>query len=244
MKNLMTQAKDTLREIPGVITAIFILSVVLMNLFANKSLFNTPWLVCDAGTAISWIPFLCMDIVCKRFGAKAGVILNTFGMIISLAAGILMMVIIKIPGIWSASYDALDSATSAAINAALDSTFSSPWYVIIGSAAAMFCGGAVNSAINKRVGTIVDNKHSYKGFLLRSGISTAIGQFVDNIVFATFVSLIFFGWTVKQVFICSIFMMLVELVFEMIFTPVGYLIIRMWERENVGDAYRRKYMIQ
>lgn len=36
MKKLLTQTKDALRSIPGLVTAIFILSVVSMNLLANN----------------------------------------------------------------------------------------------------------------------------------------------------------------------------------------------------------------
>ena len=73
---MLTQAKDALRAIPGPITAIFIVSVVSMNLLANKSIFNLPWLASTAGIFVSWISFLCMDAVCKRFGAKASIFLN------------------------------------------------------------------------------------------------------------------------------------------------------------------------
>ena len=37
MKALLIQSKDALRAIPGMVTAIFMLSIVMMNLLANKS---------------------------------------------------------------------------------------------------------------------------------------------------------------------------------------------------------------
>lgn len=243
MKNLLTQTKDTLRSVPGLVTAVFILSVVSMNLLANKSIFNLPWLASTAGIFVSWISFLCMDAVCKRFGARASTILNTVAMIVSLLAALLYMLIVKIPGIWAASYAGATPEISEAINVGLDSTFSSAWYIVIGSAAAMFLGGLVNSIANKVVGKLVDKHDDFKGFAIRSYISTALGQFVDNLAFALFVSFLFFGWTMKQVIVCSFMMMLLELVFEVVFSPIGYKISRNWKEENVGSDYLNKYPV-
>lgn len=244
MKNILTQTKDAMRAIPGVVTAIFILSVVMMNLLANKSIFNLPWLASTAGIFVSWVTFLCMDSVCKRFGYKAATILNTVGMIVNLLSAILFMLIVKIPGIWAASFAGATEEISGAINAGLDATFSSAWYIVIGSAVAMFLGGVVNSVMNHLVGVKLDNQGTYKEFAIRSFVSTAAGQFVDNFVFAFFVSYIFFGWSIKQVFVCSFMMMLLELAFEIVFSPIGYSVAKMWKRDNVGQEYIEKYHVE
>lgn len=241
MDKLMTQAKEALRAIPGPVTAIFVLSVVAMNLLANKSIFNLPWLASTAGIFVSWISFLCMDAVCKRFGSRASIILNTFAMVASLVISLLFALIMLIPGTWAASFAAATPEGAAAINAGLDSTFASTWYVVVGSAAAMFLGGLVNSICNKYIGAKVDKDDSFKGFAIRSYISTAAGQFVDNFTFALFVSFIFFGWTIVQVFVCSILMMLLELIFEVVFSPIGYKMSKKWKAENVGSDYISKY---
>ena len=244
MTKVLNQTKDALRAIPGTVTAIFILSVVMMNLLANKSIFNLPWLASTAGIFVSWITFLCMDSVCKRFGYKAATMLNTVGMLVNLVAAVLFMLIVKIPGTWAASYAGGSEEVSAAINAGLDSTFSSAWYIVIGSAVAMFLGGVVNSIMNHIVGVKLDNQGTYKEFAIRSFISTAAGQFVDNFVFALFVSYIFFGWTIQQVVVCSFMMMLLELLFEIVFSPIGYRLSRKWKDEKVGDWYLRKYNVE
>ncbi len=243
MKNVLTQTKDALRAIPGIVTTVFVLSVVSMNLLANKSIFNLPWLASTAGIFVSWISFLCMDAVCKRFGAKTATILNTVAMLITLGITLLYALIVKIPGVWASSYSASSPEVAKEINAALDSTFASTWFIIIGSALAMFLGGLVNSFINNFVGKRVDKADNYKGFAIRSFASTAIGQFVDNIVFALFVSYMFFGWTMKQVVVCSFMMMMLELAFEVVFSPVGYKMSKSWKTDNVGSDYIEKYKI-
>lgn len=242
--SIWEQSKDAMRAIPGLVTAIFILSVVMMNLLANKSVFNLPWLASTAGIFVSWITFLCMDAVCKRFGYKAATILNTIGMIVNLISAILFMLIVKIPGTWAASYAGTSPDVSVAINAGLDATFSSAWYIVIGSAVAMFLGGIVNTVMNHLVGVKLDNQGTYKEFAIRSFVSTAAGQFVDNFVFAMFVSYIFFGWTLKQVLVCSFMMMLLELLFEVVFSPIGYRVSKNWKRENVGAEYIKKYEVE
>lgn len=241
MKKLFVEVRDTLRAIPGLVTTIFIVSVISMNLLANKSVFNLPWLASTAGIFVSWISFLCMDAVCKRFGAKAATILNTTAMVISLAVTGLYVLILLIPGVWAASFGGATPEVSTAINNALDATFSSTWYVVIGSAIAMFLGGLVNSLVNNLVGKLADKKDNFAGFAIRSYISTAAGQFVDNFAFAMFVSYFFFGWTIKQVFVCSIMMMLLELLFEIVFSPIGYRISKQWKSQDVGKEYLEKY---
>lgn len=243
MKKLFEQSKDAMRAIPGIVTAVFILSVVMMNLLANKSIFNLPWIACTAGIFVSWITFLAMDSVCKRFGYKAATILNTVGMIVNLLCAIIFMLIVKIPGIWASSFAGTTPEMRQMINVALDATFSSTWYIVLGSAAAMFLGGIVNTVMNHVVGVKVDNQGTYVGFAIRSFISTAAGQFVDNFVFALFVSYIFFGWSLKQVVVCSFMGMLLELAFEVVFSPIGYKISKMWENEKVGESYILKYHV-
>ncbi len=243
MQSILQQSKDAMRAIPGLVTAIFIVSVIAMNLLANKSIFNLPWLASTAGIFVSWITFLCMDSVCKRFGYKAATILNTVGMIVNFLTCILFMLIVQIPGVWAASYAGATPEVSAAINSAIDATFASAWYIVLGSSLAMFLGGLVNSIMNHIVGVKLDNQGTYTEFAIRSFISTAAGQFVDNFIFALFVSYIFFGWTMKQVIVCSFMMMLLELVFEIVFSPIGYRISKNWKKEKVGDSYIKKYNV-
>ena len=242
MTKLKTEIQETLRAIPGLVTAIFILSCVGMNLLANKSIFNMQYLAVTAGIFFSWIAFLCMDCVCKRFGARAATILNTTATIVTLVTAVLFALIVKVPGTWAAVFSA-PKAAGQAVNQALDSTFASTWYVVIGSAIAMFLGGLTNSIINKFIGKKADDG-TYKGFAIRSFLSTAAGQLVDNIVFALIVSHLFFGWSMAQVVGCSFFGMLLELVIEVVFSPLGYRISKKWKKENVGSDYIEKYGIK
>ena len=74
-------------------------------------------------------------------------------------------------------------------------------------------------------------------FVLRTYISTAVGQFVDNLVFAFIVSYFFFGWSIGQCFICATTGMVVELLCEAIFFYPAFLITKKWKKNQVGKEY-------
>ena len=60
-----------LRCIPATVVSLFVVSVICMNLLANKTLVQTYWIALDGGILISWLSFMCMDIITKYFGPKA-----------------------------------------------------------------------------------------------------------------------------------------------------------------------------
>ena len=78
IKSAAADTKLLFRSIPSIITALFTISVVAMNLLANKTIFQAPWLALDGGILVSWLSFLCMDIVTKAFGPKAATKLAVF----------------------------------------------------------------------------------------------------------------------------------------------------------------------
>ena len=139
-----------------------------------------------------------------------------------------------IPGTWAASYADPDSMT--AVNEGLNGTFAGAWYVVLGSCTAMFLSTLVNSALNSSIGKKADNG-KFLGFAARSLPSTCIAQFVDNLVFSTMVSHVFFGWNWKQVLVCSFTAMIFELVLEAVFSPFGYKVSKNWEKKGIGKKY-------
>lgn len=230
--------KVLLRNIPSIVVALFFLSVVAMNLLANKELFTTDWLALDCGFTLSWISFLLMDMICKRFGAKAAMKLSIAALAVNLCVCGIFWLLSLTPGHWGEYYSFLDSdpAVAQAANLALNRTIGGSWYVVIGSALAMLVSSAVNSLSNHLIAKHLQ-RNNYGSFALRSFVSTALAQFVDNLIFATVVSHIFFGWTWTQVLVCSLTGALMELLCEVVFSPLGYRMARQWEEEKVGQDY-------
>lgn len=225
--------KILLRNIPSLTVSLFVVSVVTMNLMANKEIATgLSWLALDCGFLVSWLSFLTMDIITKRFGAKASIKLSLMAVAINLLTCSILFVISKIPGNWGEFYTYGDET----INIALNNTFGGTWYIVMGSMIAFIVSSITNSILNSLIGKLVNND-SFRGYAARTYISTAIGQFVDNFVFALIVSHNFFGWSMLQCIMCSFAGAVVELLCEVIFSPIGYKVCRDWEADEVGKPY-------
>ena len=227
-----------LRSIPAPTVTAFVLSVIIMNLLANKSV-NLPfeWLALDCGIIVSWLSFLCVDVITKHFGPKAAFRLTFIAVMFNLFVCAIFKLGSIIPGTWGESYV---DGSEAVINTALDNTFGGIWYVLLGSTIAFALSAAVNILLNVAVAKgFKNNPDSFLAFAMRSYVSTAAGQFVDNMTFALLVSHVFFGWTMLQCVMCSFTGMIAELICEMIFSPIGYKICASWKKEGVGAEYLR-----
>ena len=234
-KKVWEDYKVLLRSIPASTVTLFIVSVIMMNLLANKELISLPWLALDCGFAVSWVSFLCMDMVCKRFGARASIMVSVMALGVNLAVSLVFWLLTLTPGMWGAYYD----TGLLEVNDALNATIGGTWYVVLGSSCAMLTSSVVNSLLNQAIGRL-EHKNTFGAFALRSYVSTGIAQFVDNLVFAIIVSHTFFGWTWLQVLTCSLTGAAAELLCEVFLSPVGYRVVRGWERENVGELYLRR----
>ena len=226
-KKVWEDYKVLLRSIPASTVTLFIVSVIMMNLLANKELISLPWLALDCGFAVSWVSFLCMDMVCKRFGARASIMVSVMALGVNLAVSLVFWLLTLTPGMWGAYYD----TGLFEVNDALNATIGGTWYVVLGSSCAMLTSSVVNSLLNQAIGRL-EHKNTFGAFALRSYVSTGSAQFVDNLGFAVIVSHTFFGWTWLQVLTCSLTGAAAELLCEVFLSPVGYRVVRGWEREN------------
>ncbi|MDE6397978.1 MAG: VUT family protein, partial [Clostridiales bacterium] len=124
------------------------------------------------------------------------------------------------------------------LNNALNHTFGGTWYVVLGSTVAFLASAVVNNFSNFGIGKLFrKNPDGLGAYVMRTYVSTAVGQFVDNLIFALLVSHFFFGWTVVQCLTCAATGMLVELICEAVFFYPGYRITRRWKKNGVGQEY-------
>lgn len=229
--------KMLFRSIPGTVTALFVVSVIVMNLMASKTIVmtNPSWLGITGGLLISWIPFLCMDVVVKTYGAKGATKLNILGLLINLCCiGVFQLVsVIQIGG-------NADSYT------AFNATFSQTWQIFVASSIAFVLSGIANNVINVGIGKLFKkNPDGRLAYVTRTYVSTALGQFIDNFVFTSLAFLVFFklsvgssfGWTWLTVLGTAAFGALLELLMEVVFSPIGYKICKKWQSEQVGADY-------
>ena len=192
------ETRILLRCVPPWVLSFVVMSFVTMNLMANKSIRGLPeWLALDSGMLVSWVSFLAMDVLVKRFGPKAATKITVVGVLFNLLACSMFFVCASVPGDWGASFEY--HAVADVINASLDSTFGGTWYVLFGSTVSILASSVVNNSLNYSIGKMLKSRaNSFTAYAFRSYVSTLAGQFVDNLVFALIVSVNFFGWTVTQ----------------------------------------------
>ncbi len=238
MKKVFKDYKILLRNIPGLLTTLFCLSVIIMNLMANKVILNSKYVAIDGGFLLSWIPFLCMDIVTKHFGPKAATKLNILALILNLLFVGLFALIAALQIEIGQDFQQGDQFQ------AFNSVFSCTWFVLLGSSIAFLASGIINNFLNWTIGKLFKKSPDGKlAYATRSFVSTFIGQFVDNFLFATIVFMIFapkywgFSYTLLQCIGSAIVGAFLELLMEVIFSPIGYKISNKWREENVGQEY-------
>ncbi len=223
MKKTVSEFREMLKTVPPLLLTLTVLSVVGMNLLANKSIVNRSWLALDAGFLLSWMAFLTMDILTHCYGPRAATLFSVFALLLNLFMAGIFFAASRIPGVWGESFV---EGSEQVVNAALDNTFGGTWFIILGSSVAFITSAFVNNFLNYGVGRLLKSQEGFGRFALRSYVSTFIGQFVDNLVFALLVSRIFFGWTMLQCFTCAVTGAIAELLFEIVFSPLGYRISR------------------
>ena len=229
---LYRETKILLRSIPATVVTLFAVSVVCMNLLANKTLLQLDWIALDGGILISWLSFMCMDIITKHFGPKASTIISIHAASINLLTCLIFFVASIIPSVAN-DYTAFDSI------------FGGTWFVLLGSTIAFLTSAVINNTLNHAIGKCFRNNPDGKlAYAMRTYVSTFIGQFLDNFIFSvivfTFFAPIFwdgFCWTPLQCATCALTGALVELVMEIIFSPIGYKISKKWQKDNVGKEY-------
>ena len=230
------EIKILMKNVPPLMFTFFVISIIGMNLLANKSLdTGLSWLALDCGFLLSWVAFLTMDIMTKRFGPKAATQISVIALLINLAFAGLMYAGSLVPGTWGEAYIA---GHEAYITAALDNTFGGTWYIILGSSVAFLSSAFLNNFLNWKIGCFFSKMpDSFKIFAARAYISTFIAQFADNLIFALIVSRTFFHWSMLQCITCAITGATAELLCEVIFSPVGYNVSKKWQKEKVGQDY-------
>ena len=87
---------------------------------------------------------------------------------------------------------------------------------------AFLASAVLNNFLNYGIGKLLKRDRGFGGFALRSYVSTFLAQFADNLIFALLVSKLFFGWTLLQCFTCALTGAVAELLFEVLFSPLGY----------------------
>ncbi len=221
-----------LKSIPATVVTLFVVSVVCMNLLANKTLLQLEWIALDGGILISWLSFMCMDMITKHFGPKASNWISILAVAINLLTCLIFFVASAIP-------------SNAGDYRAFNNIFGGTWFILLGSTIAFLASAVVNNRLNWIIGKCFrKNPDGKMAFAASAYISTFIGQFLDNFIFSVIVFVICapifwdgFHWTVLQCAMCALTGAVAELIMEIAFSPIGYRITKKWQAEAVGKEY-------
>ena len=219
-------------SIPSTVVTLFVVSVITMNLLANKTLFQNDWLALDGGILISWLSFMCMDIITKHFGPKASNRISLLACGINLLTCAIFFVAAAIP-------------SNAGDYTAFNGIFGGTWFILLGSTVAFLASAVINNTLNWMIGKgFKKNPDGKLAYAMRTYVSTFIGQFLDNFIFSIIVFVIFapifwdgFCWTPLQCAMCALTGAVAELIMEILFSPIGYRMVKKWKQERVGQAY-------
>ena len=220
-KNYLKFTGKVLKDVPAILVALIAMTLFVMNILAHKSIsLNVDFLALDAGILVSWIVYLSLDIVTKRYGPEHANALSVVSVLISVFFCLIFYLASLIPGIWEQAHG---NENAALINSALNKTIGGTWYVLLMSCVCFVVSAFVNNYTNFLVGKLTAGKLSDKAeYYLRSAASTFISQFIDNFVFAITVGHFFFDWTITQCVTCSLLGMVAELIVQLLFSPIGY----------------------
>ena len=232
LKKTVNEFRILLRSIPATVVALFAVSVICMNLLANKTLLQTKYIALDGGILISWLSFMCMDIVTKHFGPKASNKISVLAAMINLLTCLIFFIASIIP-------------SNADDYSSFDSIFGGTWFILLGSTIAFLSSACINNMINWCIGkSFKKNPDGKLAYAAQTYISTFIGQFFDNFIFSVIVFVCFapifwngFHWSVLQCIMCALTGAVAELVMEIAFSPIGYRIIMRWKKNNIGKEY-------
>lgn len=230
--NEKNETEVLLRCIPASIVALFVVSVICMNLLANKTLLQLDWIALDGGILISWLSFMCMDVITKHFGPKASNKISLLAVMINLLTCVIFFVASIIP-------------SNANDYSSFNSIFGGTWFILLGSTVAFLSSALINNFLNWSIGKMFVKKPDGKlAFAMQSYISTFVAQFLDNFIFSVIVFVGFapifwdgFCWSVLQCIMCALTGAIAELIMEIAFSPFGYRIVTKWRKNEVGKEY-------
>lgn len=175
-KNIYSNTKDKLKSINTItwliiLTGFYLAGSVMQNILAAKSFGNEFIAITTGGTLISWMVFGCIDVITEVWGKNRAIKTFIGGALLNLFFNIICWIAIAIPG------------TSDFIQGSYSTTLGTGWRIVLASITAFLTGTYINTLIMHVMKLKSKDSNNSIGFMIRSTISTFVGQFVDNFLF-------------------------------------------------------------
>lgn len=220
------ETKTLFKCLPAWPFAILCAALIAMNFLANKIIVTETWLTIDAGIIVSWVSFLAGDTLVKRFGAKAAIKINIAAICVQLVAILLLTIGATIP--WAKSSDPVDG---------FDTIFGASLWPLAAGTGAFILAIVFDSFFSKFILTRFKNRTSFRAYAVASYGSTFVGQFLDNLLFALFFTMWLPGVVTSSIWLMALVGAVLELLCQLVFSPLGYKIASNWRKNGVGKEY-------
>jgi uncharacterized integral membrane protein (TIGR00697 family) len=116
----------------------------------------------------------------------------------------------------------------------LESVFGNTWRIVFGSMIAFWCGSLINAYVLAKMKVLSSGKYLW----LRVIASTAVGQFVDSILFYM---LAFYGiWLTQQVIEVAFVQYILKTSWEILAVPLTYKIVSFLKQKEHEDYFDTK----
>lgn len=194
-----------------ILVTIYCVITVVQNIFEMKTIGTPTFALVGAGTLVSWITFLIMDIMSEVYGEKVSIKCYTMAGFLNMFIVLTAQMIIALPGSYVQQ------------NEAFYLIFSNGPRTFFASFIAFFIGNFINVKLMCTMKQR-DNANNRWSFYLRAIVSTVFGQFTDNLLFTSlaFAPLGLSAFEMAWVDIGSVVLItsVIEIVIESVFVPV------------------------
>lgn len=208
-----------------VLVAFYMAGSVFQNILATKT-FGTPEIaITTGGTIISWLVFLCMDVITEIWGKKKAILCFWISAGLNLLFSGIAWICIATQG----NNDFLASSYEVILGTG--------WRIVVASISAFLIGNYANTYIMYWMRKKSKNPAKTAGFMLRAVLSTLAGQLLDNGVFylIAFAPLGIAG-TIEQSWITILqlvgFTTLIETIVEGLVSPLTAQLVKKLKKEK------------
>ena len=225
------------------IMAAFVTILLLSNLIgaAKQAQVTLPALgtvTFGAGVLFFPVSYIIGDVMTEVYGyAHARRVIWT-GLFALLFMVVMAVVVVNIPSApeWamaSGQYEVLGKTVTAPNQAAYMSVFGQTPRIVFASLVAFWCGEFVNSFVLAKMKIFTDGKMLWT----RTIGSTIFGEATDSALFYPLAFLGVPGWTTKAVITLSITQWIIKTLWEVVLTPVTYLIVGFLKRREGVEVF-------
>ena len=199
---------------------VYVTCLLLSNIIAGKMWALTPSITLPAAVILFPVTYIFGDIFTEVYGFKKARMIIWLGFGCSFFAVLIYLITIKLPhpGFWESQ-------------GAYETVMGTTWRVAIASFAGYLFGEFSNSIILSKLKVVTKGKNLW----IRTILSTVVGEGFDSVIFIT---ISFWGTMDNSVVLKMIlFQYLFKVAYEIIFTPLTYLIVNFIKKKEGVDTF-------